>query len=163
LHSVSPTQVHYVVPPDTTIGEATVTVMSGTQQIANGKVLIEAASPGLFASLEEGRYNSLTKQNNARSLPNQLLLYGTGLRACASLKQLEVKVNNQSVKVRYAGAQENASGLDQLNIELPENLQREETFQVALWVDGKPMAPVSVKAVRKDDNQRGATAASSLR
>jgi hypothetical protein len=37
------------------------------------------------------------------------------------------------------------------------------SLQVLLTVDGKPINPVSLKALRLDDNQRGATAAEGFR
>jgi uncharacterized protein (TIGR03437 family) len=65
--------------------------------------------------------------------------------------------------VRYALPQENRTGLDQLNLELPEALQSAAVWQVSLSVDGKSVNPVSLKAVRQDNAQRGAAPAAGFR
>ncbi len=148
LHSVSPTQIHFVVPASP--GLAKVVVLSGTRLVASGEINIERA-------------NRLAAQRESNVLPNLLALFGTDLRNCGSLKQLEVKVNNQPVKVRYARPNENRSGLDQLNLELPAALQSAAIWQVSLSVDGKAINPVSLKAVRDDDPQRGAVPAEGFR
>ncbi len=148
LHSVSPTQIHYVVPASP--GLAKVVVLSGARLVASGEINIEST-------------NQLSAKRESNVLPNLLALFGTDLRNCGSLKQLDVKVNNQPVKVRYARPNENRTGLDQLNLELPEALQSAAVWQVSLSVDGKAINPVSLKALRQDDNQRGAAPAEGFR
>lgn len=149
LYAVSPTQIHYVVPAGTAAGLAIIAVFSSGQLMARGQVTVET--------------NPRADLRRETSLPNQLALYGSDLRNCSSLKQVEARVNNQPVKVRYAPSRENQSGLDQLYLELPDALQRADAWQVSLTVDGKPIHPVSLKALRLDDNQRGATAAEGFR
>jgi Cysteine-rich secretory protein family len=152
LYSVSPTQIHYVVPASP--GTAKVAVLSGERLVAAGEINIASAVNST---------NLVAAEREPNSLLNQLALYGTDLRNCSSLKQLEVKVNNQLVKVRYARPNENRTGLDQLNLELPEALQSAAVWQVSLSVDGKAINPVSLKAMRQDDNQRGAAPAEGFR
>lgn len=174
LYSVAPAQIHYVVPADTQPGNATVEILNSDKLIASGTVNVERVSPGLFAIVNDGqmRANSAAQQSayypfasladsSARALDankvangpladqRQLVLYGTGLRNCSNIKNVEVRVNGTPVKVRYVGAQAGSYGLDQLNIELPKELQQQEMLQVALWVEGREANPVSVKVVPK--------------
>jgi uncharacterized protein (TIGR03437 family) len=176
LYSVSPTQIHYVVPANTPAGSATIQILSGQKLIASGSINVERVSPGLFSLFNDGKVrvgdanqhgvyypfasygNGVTRalDENKLDAQNQLVLYGTGLRNCSSLKNVEVRVNNIPVKVRYAGPQEGTFGLDQLNLELPEELQRQDALRVSLRVDGRESNPVSVRVVRKDQHNRGA-------
>jgi uncharacterized protein (TIGR03437 family) len=175
LYSVSPTQIHYVVPPTTQPGEAKVQILNSDKLIASGTVNVEHVSPGLFQLVNNGKLHPAEDgQQNvyypfasyadglARALDankfdeQQLVLYGTGLRNCSSLKNIEVRINGVPVKVRYAGPQEGTFGLDQLNVELPRELQRQAELQVALWVDGREANPISVKVVPRTQNNQGA-------
>lgn len=181
LYSVSPTQIHYVIPAGTQPGSATVEILNSEKLIASGAVSVEQVSPGLFGMVNDGRLQAAEtvrqaayypfaayadgvtqaldsqKISNSLSEQRQLVLYGTGLRNCSSLKNVEVRVNGTPVRVRYAGAQEGTFGLDQLNIELPRELQQQDMLQVALWVDGRQANPVSVKVVPQTESNRGAT------
>jgi uncharacterized protein (TIGR03437 family) len=170
LYSVAPAQIHYVVPADTAPGNATVEILNSDKLIASGIVNVERVSPGLFAMVNDGqmRANQAAQQSayysfasladsSTRALDanrpladqRQLVLYGTGLRNCSNIKNVEVRVNGTPVKVRYVGAQAGSYGLDQLNIELPKELQNQEMLQVGLWVEGREANPVSVKVVPK--------------
>lgn len=188
LYSVAPGQIHYVVPADTQPGNATVEILNSDKLIASGTVNVERVSPGLFAIVNDGqlRANETARQSvyypfasladsSARALDagkvangsladqRQLILYGTGLRNCSNLKNVEVRVNGTPVKVRYAGAQAGSYGLDQLNIELPQELQQQEMLQVALWVEGREANPVSVKVVPRTQANLGAAPANGTR
>lgn len=184
LYSVAPAQIHYVVPADTAPGSATVEILNSDKLIASGTVNVERVSPGLFAMVNDGqlRANPGAQQSayypfasladsSARALDvsqpladqRQLVLYGTGLRNCSNIKNVEVRVNGTPVKVRYVGAQAGSYGLDQLNIELPKELQQQEMLQVALWVEGREANPVSVKVVPKAPANLGAVPANGMR
>lgn len=176
LYSVSPTQIHYVVPPNTLPGEAKVEILNHDKLIASGAVSVERVSPGLFTLINDGKLRPAEDTQQKVYYPfasyadgvvravdankfddQQLVLYGTGLRNCSSLKSIQVRVNGVPVKVRYAGPQEGTFGLDQLNLELPRELQRQGELQVALWVDGRESNPISVKLVPRTQNNQGAS------
>ena len=188
LYSVAPAQIHYVVPVETAPGNATVEILNSDKLIASGTVNVERVSPGLFAMVNDGQMRanqaaqqsayypfaslaeSSTRALDANKVANgpladqrQLVLYGTGLRNCSNIKNVEVRVNGTPVKVRYVGAQAGSYGLDQLNIELPKELQQQEMLQVALWVEGREANPVSVKVVPKAPANLGAVPANGMR
>lgn len=55
LFFVAPTQINYLIPPNTATGAATVTVTSGDGIVSMGTVNIIAAAPGLFAANANGQ------------------------------------------------------------------------------------------------------------
>ena len=52
--------------------------------------------------------------------PNYLVLFGTAIRNQSSV---QVKINGQNCKVVWSGAHPSMPGLDQINVELPQNLR----------------------------------------
>ena len=55
LFFVSPTQVNYLVPRNTSVGTATVTVTSGDGTVSTGTAEISTVAPGLFTANADGR------------------------------------------------------------------------------------------------------------
>jgi uncharacterized protein (TIGR03437 family) len=55
LFFVSPTQVNYLVPTDTALGTATVTVSSGDGKVSVGTAQIAGVAPGLFTANADGQ------------------------------------------------------------------------------------------------------------
>ena len=55
LFFVSPLQVNYLIPPDTALGEATVTFHNGSGVISTGKINVASIAPGLFAADASGK------------------------------------------------------------------------------------------------------------
>lgn len=55
LFFVSPSQVNYLVPADTTLGTATITVTSGDGTVSTGTAEIANVAPGLFTASADGR------------------------------------------------------------------------------------------------------------
>ena len=51
-----------------------------------------------------------------------LELFGTGIRHLSSTAAVTATINNQSLKVLYAGAQPTLLGLDQINVQIPPSL-----------------------------------------
>ena len=62
-----------------------------------------------------------------------LVLYGTGIRNRSSLAAANVKVGGRTLP---AGSQPQYPGLDQVNVQLPQNLAGSGTVSVILTVDG---------------------------
>ena len=52
---VSPGQINFLIPPGTSTGAATVSVMNGTSSTVVSTVQIQAAAPGLFTANENGQ------------------------------------------------------------------------------------------------------------
>jgi len=79
--------------------------------------------------------------------PVILSLYGTGIRNRSSpstLTNVTVSIHGINVPVRYAGAQPDFPGLDQVNVDLPLNLRGSGESNVVLTVDGRASNAVTV-------------------
>src|SRR6185295_405569 len=55
LFFVAPTQINYLIPPDTATGTGVITVTSGDAVVSMGTVNIAAVAPGLFAANANGQ------------------------------------------------------------------------------------------------------------
>ncbi len=166
LFFVSPTQINYQIPPGTAPGNATVTVTASDGESASGTVGIVPVAPGLFSADASGqgvaaavvlrlmsngaqKFEALFSYDESQArmlaLPIDLsppgddvylILFGTGLRARASLTAVTVRVADQDLPASFAGAQGAFIGLDQLNVKLPRTLIGKGEVEVTVKVDG---------------------------
>jgi len=174
LFFVSPGQINYEIPPGTTTGVATVTVMSGDGHLGTGTMLIATVAPGLFAANANGQgvaaAVALPYRNNqplpslavAQFDPTQnkfvsvpidlgpdtdlvfLVLYGTGIRFNSGLSAVSAKLGGVDAPVSYANVAPGFVGLDQVNVLLPRSLIGRGEVDVVLTVDGKASNTVRV-------------------
>ena len=174
LFYVSPTQINYQIPDGTVTGSALITVTNGDAVIATEQVQIASVAPGLFAANANGQgvagglvlrvrangeavYETISRFDQSRNLfvavpinlgaPDDqliLVLFGTGLRNRNGLSAVSVKISGTDAQVLYAGAQEQFSGLDQINVRLPRNLAGRGESAIELTVDGKRANPLTV-------------------
>ncbi len=174
LFFVSPGQINYLVPRDTALGEATVTVTNRDGVISTGKVQIATSAPGLFAANANGQgvaaavilrvkadgtqqFEPVAQfdpaQNRFVARPIDfgpatdqlyLLLFGTGIRQRSSLAAVHLQIGGIETEVLYAGAQGDFAGLDQINAPLPRSLAGRGEVTVLLTVDGKIANPVKL-------------------
>ncbi len=174
LFFVSPGQINYLVPRDTAVGEATVTVTNRDGVVSTGKVQIATSAPGLFAANANGQGVAAAvilrvKADGAQQFepvaqfdPAQnrfvarpidfgpetdqlyLLLFGTGIRQRSSLAAVRLQIGGMETEVLYAGAQGDFAGLDQINAPLPRSLAGRGEVTILLAVDGKTANPVTL-------------------
>ncbi|MDX2031926.1 MAG: hypothetical protein SF339_14720 [Blastocatellia bacterium] len=167
LFFVSPTQINYLIPPDTATGTSQVTVTNGDRVVATGFFQTAAVAPGLFTVDATGRglpagsvlrvrtdstqrYEPLAAfdaaQNKFIAVPIDLssasdqvflILFATGLRYRSSATAVTAKVGGLDVQIPFAGAQGTLSGLDQVNLFLPRSLAGRGDVDVTLTVDGQ--------------------------
>ena len=173
LFFISPTQINYLVPPDTKNGEALVTVFNGYGSSSSGKVQIMNVAPGLFSANSSGqgyaaavvyrikpngiwRYEPVVQfdqdSNQFVAVPIDLdapddqvflILFGSGLRGRSSLSAVTATVGGISAEVTYAGLQ-GLAGVDQINLRLPASLAGKRDVEVKINVDGLSANPVTV-------------------
>ncbi|HZT32484.1 MAG TPA: glycoside hydrolase family 30 beta sandwich domain-containing protein [Bryobacteraceae bacterium] len=175
LPFVSSGQMNFVVPEDTQVGPATVAVNTGGGAVVIGTARIEPVAPGLFSANGDGRGaaagvatfcegsspcwyqllaecglapgSCLAEPLDLRPEARQvfLSLYGTGIRGRSALAAVKVTAGGEDVPVRYAGAQGQYPGLDQVNIgPLPRTLAGRGEVAVEVRVDGKTANRVSI-------------------
>ena len=174
LFFVSSGQINYLVPPNTTLGTATVSVTSNGNVVATGAVKIAAVAPGLFAANANGQgvaaalalrvktdgtqsYEPIARFDTATgrvvSTPIDLgpageqvflILFGTGLRGRSSLTATTLLMGGVDAQVLYAGAQGDLVGLDQVNVAVPRSLIGRGEIDIVLTMDGKAANTVRV-------------------
>jgi uncharacterized protein (TIGR03437 family) len=167
---VSPTQVNLEVPPGIAIGAAQVTVTSGdgTQSVAN--VQVATVAPGLFelnaaglAAADMILYHAdgtntpelVYTSNSAGAIVATpvslgsstdqafLILFGTGLQA-AGTSGVKVSVNGTNLPIQFAGPQCCFTGLDQVNVQLPQSLAGKGNVTIQLTANGLSANPVNI-------------------
>ncbi len=174
LFFVSPAQINYQIPPNTSPGAATVTVISGAGGAANETLAIAAIAPGLFSANANGqgvaaavalrvrsdglqtfeavsRYDDAQRRYVAAPIdlgPESdqlfLILFGSGLRNRSALSAVTARIGGVDVETIYAGAQGDFVGLDQVNLRLPRSLAGRGDVDVALNADGAPANVVGI-------------------
>jgi uncharacterized protein (TIGR03437 family) len=174
LFFISPTQINYLIPPNTAAGNATVTITSWSGAVSRGTVQITQVAPGLFTANASGRGVAAAvvervRANGTRSTEpvaqfdqaqNQfvpvpidlgpaddqvfLVLFGTGFRFRTALSAVTATIGGTAAEVSFAGAQGGFVGLDQANLRIPRSLINRGEVDVVLTVDGQPANTVRV-------------------
>ena len=167
LFFVSPAQINYLIPPATAPGMATVTIINGSETVAQGTVSIATIVPGLFTANSNGQGVPAAEalrvkgdgtrtsepvaefdagQNRFVARPLDLgpatdllflILYGTGIRYVGALSAVTASIGGVSAEVLFAGPHGLYVGLDQVNLLLPRSLAGRGEVDLALVVGGK--------------------------
>ena len=181
LFSVSALQVNYLVPAAAMPGPATITIKSGDGAQTTGIVQVAAVAPGLYTANANGTgaaaaiavtahadgtessqptfscgsaAGSCAAQPISLGAPGDTVvveLFGTGLRHASATS---VQIGGQNVPVLYAGAQGGYTGLDQINVQIPQSLAGSGPVSVVVTVQdaagnakrlecGDPVDPVN--------------------
>ncbi len=133
LTYASPGQINAVLPEDAT-GLVTLIVSTDRSQHAVN-LLIEPAVPALFTSaVRPSDYSLITPAAPAHA-GEILVLFATGLGRGDQL--VTANVNGQPAKVLYGGPAPVYPGLDQINLELPQNLSPAPSIPLTVTVNGR--------------------------
>jgi uncharacterized protein (TIGR03437 family) len=174
LFYVSPSQINYLIPSATATGLATVTIINGSETVAQGTVPIATIVPGLFTANSNGQgvpaaealrvkadgtrtselvaeFDAAQNRFVARPLdlgPETdqlfLILYGTGIRYVGGLSAVTVSIGGVSAEVYFAGAHNVYAGLDQINLLLPHSLAGRGEVDLSLMVGDKAAKTVRI-------------------
>src|SRR5262249_43362058 len=173
LFFVSKEQANYLMPPETALGDAAVSITNVNNVVSTGQVRIVDVAPGIFTADASGRglpaalaqrigknstvYELVARydasENRVVPIPIDvsqedeqvyLVLFCTGLRRRSDLSAVKVKIGGVDVSINYAGPQNQLIGLDQINALLPRNLAGRGMVDVVVTVDGKPANTVKV-------------------
>jgi uncharacterized protein (TIGR03437 family) len=164
LFYVSPTQVNFLIPQATAIGNATVTITSGDGFISVGTVAVAAVAPSVFtlnANSLVAAYVQRVHGDGTQSIENlyavdaagnvtfppidmgpstdqvYLNLFGTGIAGRSSLTGVAITVGNTPTSALYAGPS-SYPGEDQVAILLPRSLAGTGgAVNIVMKVDGK--------------------------
>jgi uncharacterized protein (TIGR03437 family) len=174
LFFVSPVQINFQIPPNTSAGNATISVVRDGGAVGQGAVTIETVAPGLFAANSNGKevaaavvlrqrsdgaqtFEPVAQFNQAsnrfEAIPidlgaetDQLFLigFGTGFRHRSALSAVSCTIGGTNAEVTFAGAQGELAGLDQTNIALPRSLAGRGAVNVVFSADGKTANTVTI-------------------
>ncbi|MBL8186909.1 MAG: hypothetical protein JNK38_02815 [Acidobacteria bacterium] len=175
LFFVSPGQINYLLPSTVALGKATITVESGSGHTSIAEVEIKPVAPALFTASSSGQgvataqalrvkqngqqvYESVAEFNANQNAfvakpidltqPGEtvyLILYGSGFRYRTSLAAVSVEIGGIQAGVLYAGMTPGLDGLDQINLQLPNNLVGRGEVDVVVTVDGKKANTVKLR------------------
>lgn len=161
LFYVSPTQISFMIPPQTATGTATVTVATSTGSLT-ATITVTSSASALYsanasgsgplaaqvavytpggqvtyvntAALSGATYINAPISLTPTSNTFYLILYGTGFD---NAKAVTVTINGQTYNPSYAGPQGTFPGLDQINVLLPSSMAGAGQVNVSVTVDGQ--------------------------
>ncbi len=166
LFFVTTDQVRYLLPAETALGEATISVTSGDGKLFAGKAIVTNVTPGLFAANDAGTgladgYVCRVNSRGARTCeaiydrnpqPYQitpraidlgvpadkvyLTLFGTGFRYRSSLPSVKLMVGGVTLPATEALA-DSHPGRDKVTVLLPRSLAGRGLVDVVLEVEGQ--------------------------
>ena len=146
LYYVSPDQINFVVPAETALGNATITIASAGRSVISDTIYVASVAPSIFEANAEGlaaanllrvrgnasEYDPISQRDPTTSqvvaIPIDLspdtdsfylILYGTGVRFRSSVDSVKATVGGIDSQVVYAGSAGSSDGLDVLSIKLP--------------------------------------------
>ena len=160
LYSVSPSQVNYLVPSGAAPGPATLTITSGDGTVTTGIIFVAPVSPGLYTFSANGQgtaaaiavcYGTCKGWTNSlggsqywqyTSAPLSwgagdlvaIELFGTGIRHRAAQSDITAAAGGTRLPVTYAEAQGSDTGLDQVNVDIPQSLNGAGEVSLSLSV-----------------------------
>jgi uncharacterized protein (TIGR03437 family) len=173
LFFVSPGQINFLVPAQTSLGNATVTVRLQNTTVATGTINVGRTGPGLFAANADGsgpaaalllrikpngaqlyepvvRFNETARKYETLPLDLSiaddqyfLVLFGTGFKAAPASPATTATMGGQNAEVLYAGPQ-GLAGLDQVNLRLARSFIGRGTLNVVLRADNQNANPVTI-------------------
>lgn len=128
--SASSTQVNFIVPAALSPGRATISVRSGSNEIASGQAGITAAGPGLFVAqgADPSRPGAILNQDSSlntatnRAAKNSVLqIFATGYGPLDSSgwAAVQVFVGGVPAEIQFSGPIPRFAGLWQINARLP--------------------------------------------
>jgi len=171
---VSPSQINAVLPGGVADGATIITVSPPGLTAITGAFVVSSVAPGIFTANEGGSGTAaaevLTVGANGNSTstysftcassgsctstpftvnPSEatvyLVLYGTGFRNRSALANTSVTIGDQTVTPTYAGAQNQFSGLDQINVPIPASMAHAGLVNVTFTADNVPSNTVTVQ------------------
>jgi uncharacterized protein (TIGR03437 family) len=174
LFYVSAEQINYLMPAETALGDAEVTVTAGDGSTSTGTVKVGRIAPSLFSADQSGTgiaaallirvkpddtqivepLYRLTETGAIEPIPVEmgpatdrlfLILYGTGIRRRASMAAVSALIGELNGVVTYAGEVPGAIGLDQINVMLQRsNSLRGQEPEILMNVEGTRTNPVKI-------------------
>ncbi|MFN2515143.1 MAG: hypothetical protein ABR556_02915 [Pyrinomonadaceae bacterium] len=139
VFSFTDLQVNIYVADEVGSGRRSVVVTVGGEVIAADEVIVAQSNPGVFTIPQNGsgeavslltsgfRYSPGPFFAKTGNQPSVIAVFGTGWRKDLPVT---VRIGGRTAVVQYAGAAKHFSGLDQINVEIPDGLSGASTLVV---------------------------------
>ena len=147
---VSPERVHFLVPPQTEIGNAEVVITNADGFASKGTVPVLRAAPGIFTKTGDGIGEGMIL--NADTLAEgpfdpsggnlRLLIFSTGVRNGITRT---VNIGGRVVTPEAVNASTEMPGLDEVRVRVPADLRGAGNVNLFIQADGRDSNPVTVK------------------
>jgi uncharacterized protein (TIGR03437 family) len=149
---VSPTQINFVVPPETEAGPALFSVRNHDGYETRGTFTVAPAAPGVFTEAGDGTgaavaleattflrtpFDPVDEQNNAR----RLTVFATGVRHAASVS---VEINGRAQAVETVTPSPGLHGLDEIHVRLERALGGAGLVPLVVRADGRASNPTTI-------------------
>ena len=145
---VSPTQIHFIVPPQTEVGTAEVVVTNAEGFQSRGTVAVLRAAPGIFTVSGDGRGEGVITTTDGLHSPFdptngnlRLVIFSTGVRHAT---QVTATAGGRALTVESFMASPDMAGLDEIRVLIPSDLRGAGTVDLVVRADGRDSNPVSV-------------------
>ncbi|MGI8735372.1 MAG: lamin tail domain-containing protein [Pyrinomonadaceae bacterium] len=138
---VSPTQVNFVVPPDTNVGSAEVVVTNSDGFSSRSNLSILRAAPGLFTDNAEGREGIMLNADTLQRGPFdpssgslRLSVFATGVRGAI---EVSVSAHGHALMLESVNASPDLPGLDEIHVLVPADLRGAGEMDLTVRADGR--------------------------
>jgi uncharacterized protein (TIGR03437 family) len=146
---VSPSQVNFLVPPETEIGTAEVVVTNPDGFQSRGTVAVLRAAPGIFTYSGDGRGEGVILDASTlqpgpfdpTSGNLRLIIFSTGVR---NASQVTVTIGGRQATLESVMASPDMPGLDEVHVLVPSDLRGAGQVDVIIRADGRDSNPVQV-------------------
>jgi disulfide oxidoreductase YuzD len=145
---VSPTQIHFIVPPQTEVGTAEVVVTNAEGFQSRGTVAVLRAVPGIFTVSGDGRGEGVITTTDGLHGPFdptsgnlRLVIFSTGVRHATLVT---ATAGGRALTVESFMASPDMAGLDEIRVLVPSDLRGAGTVDLVVRADGRDSNPVSV-------------------
>ncbi|HET9787350.1 MAG TPA: hypothetical protein VFP47_09455, partial [Pyrinomonadaceae bacterium] len=139
---VSPTQVTFVVPTETELGQAEVLITNREGFNSRTTVMVMASAPGLFSATGDGRGIGIildadtlqTGPFDPTSGQFRLVLFATGARGSSEQR---ISLAGRSLPVESLQLSTSLPGLDELHVLIPQDLRGAGIVSISILADGR--------------------------
>jgi uncharacterized repeat protein (TIGR01451 family) len=146
---VSPTQINFLVPPQTEIGSAEVVVTNAEDFPSRNTVTTLRAAPGIFTRTGDGIGEGLILNGDTlqegpfdpTSGNLHLSIFATGVRNAAVTT---VSIGGRTLNAESVLPSTTMPGLDEVHVQVPADLRGAGTVNLSLNCDGRDSNPVTV-------------------
>jgi uncharacterized protein (TIGR03437 family) len=146
---VSPTQVNFIVPPQTEVGTAEVVVTNEEGFQSRGTVAVLRAAPGIFTKSGDGQGEGVVLNANMQGSGTfdpsdgqlRLIIFTTGVRHAT---QVTATAGGRALTVESFMASPDMPGMDEVRVLVPADLRGAGTVNLVVRADNRDSNPVTI-------------------